>query len=121
MSRYQRPASPLLRCCLASLPVLLAASLLWPAIARAGVIAITGETYSLDGGPPVSGSWELAEKIAVAGDVAIVVADKNVKPDTLQTLLQLLYSLKVPTLLAKKADYKILVDRGVVKPTKTAP
>ena len=36
-----------------------------------------------------------------------------------QDLLQLLENLKVPTVLLKRADYKALVERGVLKPTTT--
>lgn len=100
--------------------VLLAAlALWWPATALAGVIDVEGDAYRLDGGKAVTGAWEVAERIAVTGDAAIVVMGKNAKPSAVQNMLQLLESLHVPTLLTKKADYKALVDRGVVKPTRT--
>lgn len=96
----------------------LALALLLPGTALAGVIDVDGDTYSLDGGKPVEGAWEIAEKIAVAKDVAIIVMGKNAKPTIVQTMLQLLESLHVPTLLIKKADFKALVERGVIKPTR---
>ncbi|MGE4538625.1 MAG: hypothetical protein AB7D37_16260 [Desulfovibrio sp.] len=114
MSRYPcrpRPVPTLL--------ALLAALALCAATAMAGVITIRGNTYSLDGGRPVTGAWEVAEKIAVSKDVAIVVMEKKADPTTIQIMLQLLESLHVPTLLTKRADYKPLVDRGVIKPTQT--
>lgn len=91
----------------------------YAAPARAGVVAIENDAYSLDGGSPVTGAWEVAEKIAVARDVAVVVLGKNTRPATVQTLLQLLENLHVPTLFTKKADYKALRDRGVLNPTRT--
>ena len=87
--------------------------------ARAGVVTIENDAYSLDGGRPVTGAWEIAEKIAVAKDAAVVVLGKNSRPATVQTLLQLLENLHVPTLFTKKADYKALCDRGVLNPTRT--
>jgi len=92
-----------------------------PAIAPAGVISVDVDAYRLDGGQPVTGPWEIAEKLAVAKDVAIVVMDQKASSDRLQTLLQLLETLKVPTLFTKKADYKILLDRGVIQPTAAKP
>ncbi|EHJ46318.1 hypothetical protein DFW101_0301 [Solidesulfovibrio carbinoliphilus subsp. oakridgensis] len=89
------------------------------ATALAGVIDVEGDAYRLDGGRPVTGAWEVAEKIAVAKDAAIVVMGKNAKPSAVQNILQLLENLHVPTLLTKKADYKPLVERGVLKPTRT--
>lgn len=87
--------------------------------ALAGVVVVENDAYSLDGGRPVVGAWEVAEKIAVAHDTAVVVLGSNVKPATIQTMIQLLESLHVPTLLTKKADYKALLERGVVKPSRT--
>jgi hypothetical protein len=98
---------------------LLVAVLLAPAMARAGVIWVDVDSYRLDGGKAVTGPWEIAERIAVAGDVAIIVMDEKSSQTTIQTMLQLLATLKVPTLLTKKNDYKALVERGVIKPTTT--
>ncbi len=110
------------RVCLLSLLIpclsILLAGALCPS-ARAGVVRIKGNTYSLDGGRPVTGAWEVAEKIAVANDVAVVVLDSQASPVTIQTLLQLLENLHVPTLFTKQADYKALLARGVIKPTRT--
>ncbi|MFU2208104.1 hypothetical protein [Solidesulfovibrio sp. C21] len=114
MSRYPcrpRPVPALL--------ALLTALALYAATAMAGVITVKDNTYSLDGGRPVTGAWEVAEKIAVGKDVAIVVMEEKANPTTIQIMLQLLESLHVPTLLTKRADYKPLVDRGVIKPTQT--
>ena len=36
----------------------------YAAPARAGVVAIENDAYSLDGGRPVTGAWEIAEKLA---------------------------------------------------------
>lgn len=90
-----------------------------PSPAAAGVVTIENDAYRLDGGQPVTGAWEIAEKLAVARDTAVVVLGGRSKPETVQTLLQLLENLHVPTLLTKKADYKALVDRGVLKPAPT--
>lgn len=87
--------------------------------AEAGVVTIENDAYSLDGGRSVTGAWEVAEKIAVAHDTAVVVLGNNSKPSTVQTLLQLLENLHVPTLFTKKADYKALLERGVLKPSRT--
>lgn len=89
------------------------------ATALAGVIDVEGDAYRLDGGRPVTGAWEVAEKIAVAKDTAIVVMGKNAKPSAVQNMLQLLESLRVPTVLTKKVDYTPLVERGVLRPTPT--
>ncbi len=117
MSRYPRRFA-----CL-SLPVLagllLAILLTLPLPARAGVIAVERSTYRLDGGKPVTGMWEIAERIAYAKDVAIVVMEPTTTATAVQDLLQLLEDLKVPTVLLKRADYKALVERGVLKPTTT--
>lgn len=122
MSRFPHPVSVHWRITRTILfPGLFATLLLLPATGLAGVIAVVGDTYSLDGGRPDTGVWEIAEKLAVARDVAIVVVDKNVSSTTVQILLQLLETLKIPTLLTKKADYKVFVDRGIVKPAATAP
>ncbi|WP_428559990.1 MAG: hypothetical protein ACP59X_15515 [Solidesulfovibrio sp. DCME] len=108
---------------LAALPALICLAALGlarpEATALAGVVVIENDAYSLDGGRPMTGAWEVAEKIAVARDTAVVVLGKNSKPATVQTLLQLLENLHVPTLFTKKADYKALLDRGVIKPSRT--
>ncbi len=98
---------------------LLAAALLVPPAATAGVIAVDRDTYRLDGGKPVTGMWEIAERIAYAKDAAIVVMEPKSSATLVQNLLQLLEGLKVPTLLLKRADYQALVDRGVLRPTTT--
>jgi hypothetical protein len=115
MSRYPRrfPARFLLG------PAVLYLLLALPAASPAGVVTIRGATYSLDGGKPVTGAWELAEKIAVAKDAAILVMEPQADPTAIQIMLQLLESLHVPTLLTKQADFKPLVERGVLHPTKT--
>ncbi len=97
-------------------PVLALLALLAPCPAAAGVIAVDAATYSLDGGPAVTGAWELAERLAVAGDAAVVVMGKEANPSSVQTLLQMLETLNIPTLLTKKPDYEALIARGVVKP-----
>lgn len=91
--------------------------LLAPAAAAAGVVAIGPKTYSLDGGQPVTGMWEIAEKLAYAKDVAVVVVDPSAPDSLVQPLLKLLQALQVPTLLTRQADYKIFLDRGVLRPT----
>jgi hypothetical protein len=98
---------------------MLAAPLLLAKPAPAGVIEIGPQTYRLDGGKPVTGMWEIAERLAYAKDTAIVVVDPKASANQVQPLLQLLETLKVPTVLTKKADYKILLDRGVLRPTTT--
>lgn len=90
-----------------------------PTLSFGGVITVTGNTYSLDGGKPVTGPWEIAEQIAVSKDVAIVVMEKKANQTTIEIMLKLLESLHVPTVLTKKEDFKPLVDRGVLKPTRT--
>lgn len=90
-----------------------------PPRVAAGVIVIQGNTYSLDGGQPMTGMWEIAEKIAYAKDAAIIVLSPDAAAGSVQSLLRLLESLKVPTILTKKNDYKYLVDHGVLRPTKT--
>jgi hypothetical protein len=83
MSRYPRRFA-----CL-SLPVLagllLAILLTLPLPARAGVIAVERSTYRLDGGKPVTGMWEIAERIAYAKDVAIVVMEPTTTPPQSRT------------------------------------
>lgn len=109
MSRYH----PIFRALLVACTVLCATE------AKAGVISVSGNSYRLDGGPTVTGAWEIAEKIMVARDVAIVVMEAKTKPETVENLLSLLENLKVPTLLTKRSDYKALVKRGVIHPTRT--
>ena len=110
MSRY----TPALCACL------LLAALLVPAAAPAAVIQVDVDTYRVNGGPPVSAAWDIAERIAVAKDVAIVVMDKKATKATVQTLMQILESLNVPTLFTKKGDYEILLKRGFIKPAPAA-
>ena len=121
MSRHSRPCSASSFPCRAAAKALAAAfcALALQSTALAGVIDVEGDAYRLDGGRPVTGAWEVAEKIAVARDAAVVVMGKNAKPSAVQNMLQLLENLHVPTLLTKKADYKPLVDRGVLRPTRT--
>ena len=90
-----------------------------PDTAPAGVISIRGDTYSLDGGPAVTGAWEIAEKVMLARDAAIVIMEPKTKPEVVQNMLSLLENLKVPTLLTKRADFKELVKRGILKPGRT--
>jgi hypothetical protein len=103
--------------CLGLLAVL--ALFLGAAPVLAGVVEIGPETYRLDNGKPVTGMWEIAEKLAYAKDAAIVVVDPKAPVSLVQPLLKLLETLKVPTALVKKADYKILLERGVLHPTTT--
>lgn len=117
MSRQHRPFPAFLRLLL---PALLAVVvLLAPQPLPAGVILIGPDSYRLDDGPPVAGAWEIAEKLAYAKDVAIVVMEPKAGGDQVQTMVQLLETLKVPTIMTKQADYKILLDRGVLRPTRT--
>lgn len=104
---------------LLSLSLLLAALLL-PAVSPAAVIRVEGTAYRVNGGPPVTAAWDIAERLAVSKDTAIVVMDKNAAKTSLHTLMQILESLNVPTLFTKNEDYDILVQRGVIKP-QTAP
>ncbi|WP_075356208.1 hypothetical protein, partial [Desulfovibrio sp. DV] len=103
MSRYARP----LCVCL------LLAALAFPARAPAAVIQVDVDSYRVNGGPPVTAAWEIAERLAVAKDVAIVVMDKKATKATVQSLMQILETLNVPTLFTKKGDYELLVKRGV--------
>ena len=95
---------------------LLLAALLFPAAAPAAVIQVDVDTYRVNGGPPVSAAWDIAERLSITKDVAIVVMDKKATKATVQTLMQILETLNVPTLFTKKGDYEILLKRGVIKP-----
>lgn len=106
MSRY----APSLCACL------LLAVLLAPVPSPAAVIQVDVDTYRVNGGPSVTAAWEIAERLAVTKDVAIVVMDKKATKGTVQTLMQILETLNVPTLFTKKGDYEILLKRGVIKP-----
>ena len=66
-------------------------------------------------------SWQNIQ--GIVRDICSTVGnmDQKASSDRLQTLLQLLETLKVPTLFTKKADYKILLDRGVIQPTAAKP
>ena len=97
-----------------------ACALLWTAgPAWAGVIWIGPTTYRLDNGPAMTGMWEIAEKLAYTKDAAVVVVEPKAPSSLVQPMLQLLESLKVPTALIRQADYKALLDRGVLHPTTT--
>jgi len=96
---------------------LLLAALLFPAAAPAAVIQVEVDAYRVNGGPPVAAAWDIAERLAVAKDVAIVVMDKKATKGTVQTLMQILESLNVPTLFTKKGDYEILLKRGFIQPS----
>lgn len=117
MSRYTRLrdacSHPILTAILA---VVTALVLLAPGPAPAGVIVVSGDTYRLDDGKPVTGAWEIAEKLAYDKDAAIVVTEPQSAPAAVQTMLQLLQTLKVPTVLTRKADFEILLKRGVLRP-----
>ena len=102
-------------------PALLAALLSLPCPAPAGVIRVDVGTYRLDDGPAVEGAWEIAEKLAVSKEAAIVVMEKSSTMTMVQNMLQLLETLKVPTVFTKRADYDVLVDRGVLRPDKAKP
>ncbi|MFP5259177.1 MAG: hypothetical protein ACLGQH_09150 [Acidobacteriota bacterium] len=101
---------------LLSLSLLLSALLL-PAPAPAAVIRVDGSAYRVNGGPPVTAAWDIAERLAVSKDTAIVVMDKKAGKTSVQTLIQILEALNVPTLFTKNEDYDILVKRGVIKPS----
>jgi len=119
MSRHLRrfPARPLPGWIALAVSVLL---LFVPASLPAGVILVEGNTYRLDNDKPVTGMWDIAEKLAYTKDVAIVVVAPNADATQVQSMLQLLGTLKVPTVLTQKADYELLRKRGVLRPT-TAP
>ena len=106
MSRYARPL------CVCLLLAILAV----PESVPAAVIQVDVNSYRVDDGPPVTAAWDIAERLAVAKDVAIVVMDKKATKATVQTLMQILETLNVPTLFTKKGDYEILLKRGVIKP-----
>ena len=99
---------------------LLLSALLLPASAPAAVIRVDGSAYRVNGGPPVTAAWDIAEHLAVSKDTAIVVMDKKAGKASLHTLMQILEALNVPTLFTKNDDFDILVKRGVIKPS-TAP
>jgi len=99
--------------------LILVCVLMAPAASGAGVIVVKGDTYSLDGGSPVTGMWEIAEKVAYAKDAAIIVLAPDAGASSVQALLRLLESLKVPTILTKKQDYNYLVAHGILHPSKT--
>lgn len=107
MSRYARPL------CVCLLLAILAV----PESVPAAVIQVDVNSYRVDDGPPVTAAWDIAERLAVAKDVAIVVMDKNATKGTVQTLIQILETLNVPTLFTKKGDYGILLKRGIIKPS----
>lgn len=96
---------------------LLLSALLLPAVAPAAVVRVEGTAYRVNGGPPVTAAWDIAERLAVSKDTAIVVMDKKAAKASLHTLMQILEALNVPTLFTKSEDYDILVKRGVLKPS----
>ena len=84
MSRSKRRKAGMSR--IARLAALAALALVFCAAqARAGVIVIENDAYSLDGGRPVTGAWEIAEKLAVAKDAAVVVLGPAPSLDALGT------------------------------------
>jgi len=109
LSRHAR----LLGGCLALALVCLAAL---PGSARAAVIEVGVDTYRINGGPAETAAWDVAERLAVAKDVAIVVTNPKANKGTVQVLMQNLETLKIPTLFTKKADYDVLLKRGFIRP-----
>ena len=83
---------------------------------RAAVIEVGVDSYKVNGGPPETAAWDVAERLAVAKDVAIVVMNPKANKGTVQVLMQNLETLKIPTLFTKKADYDVLLKRGFIKP-----
>jgi|GEM_PF-2958493 len=121
MSRHTRfPTASLLPVRIAG-AALLAAALLLPGPALSGVVHVDGDAYRLDDGPAVPGAWEIAEKLAVSKEAAIVVMERNSTMAMVQNMLQLLETLKVPTVFTKRVDYDVLTDRGVLRPDKAMP
>ena len=84
--------------------------------ARAAVIEVGVDAYKVNGGAPETAAWDVAERLAVAKDVAIVVMNPKANKGTVQVLMQNLETLKIPTLFTKKADYDVLLKRGFIKP-----
>ena len=109
LSRHAR----LLGCCLALAFVCLS-SLAGPA--RAAVIEVGVDAYKVNGGPAETAAWDVAERLAMAKDVAIVVMNPKANKGTVQVLMQNLETLKIPTLFTKKADYDVLLKRGFIRP-----
>ena len=107
LSRHAR----LLGGCLALALVCLAGSA-WAAVIEVGV-----DAYKVNGGAPETAAWDVAERLAMAKDVAIVVMNPKANKGTVQVLMQNLETLKIPTLFTKKADYDVLLKRGFIKPT----
>lgn len=85
--------------------------------ARAAVIEVGVDSYKVNGGPPETAAWDLAERLAMAKDVAIVVMNPKANKGTVQILMQNLETLKIPTLFTKKADYDAFLKRGFIKPS----
>ena len=75
------------------------------------------DAYKVNGGAPETAAWDVAERLAMAKDVAIVVMNPKANKGTVQVLMQNLETLKIPTLFTKKADYDVLLKRGFIKPT----
>ncbi|QLA15319.1 hypothetical protein [Desulfolutivibrio sulfoxidireducens] len=118
------PHAPLARC--ARLPPLglIAALLLCLAAspAHSGVIFVGQTQYRLENGRTFLGPWDVVEETIMAKEVAIVVMEERSDQRMVQTLLQTLESMNVPTLFTKIRDYKILKERGVIVPhPKAAP
>ena len=84
--------------------------------ARAAVIEVGVDSYKVNGGAPETAAWDVAERLAMAKDVAIVVMNPKANKGTVQILMQNLETLKIPTLFTKKNDYDVLLKRGFIKP-----
>ena len=84
--------------------------------ARAAVIEVGVDAYKVNGGAPETAAWDVAERLAMAKDVAIVVMNPKANKGTVQILMQNLETLKIPTVFTKKADYDVLLKRGFIRP-----
>lgn len=87
-----------------------------PGPAQAAVIEVGVDAYKVNGGPAETAAWDVAERLAMAKDVAIVVMNPKANKGTVHILMQNLETLKIPTLFTKKADYDVLLKRGFIKP-----
>ena len=112
LSRHAR----LLGGCLALAFVCLACLACLAGPARSAVIEVGVDAYKVNGAAPETAAWDVAERLAMAKDVAIVVMNPKAHKGTVQILMQNLETLKIPTLFTKKADYDVLLKRGFIKP-----
>ncbi len=84
--------------------------------ARGWVISVGQTQYRMEDGRKFLGPWDVAEETIMAKEVAIVVMEDRADQRMVQTLLQTLESLEVPTLFTKARDFKVLKERGVIVP-----